>query len=224
MIRVGDALYVTVADVFVVIFVAKQKPSSGRRYDYIEYENGRILGKKKTCSRGSTKVDSWWRYLFWHCSYCFCVCDEQGYGSDRYFSLKEVVSNIEENKVVTGLRFRKVNRVMHLQIQQGVLGPQGTIIADTVQWKNMPVFKITDKNVTSGVDYHTLDYLKRAIDLSEVIGKPGQVVTGLRFVLVGGHLNLEARFTEFNFESGKLVEPHITSVWRFSYYSEDPVG
>lgn len=75
-----------------------QKPSTLRRYEYIEYENGRVLGKKKDCTRGSTKVDSWWRYLFWHCSYCFCVCDEQGYTSDRYFSLKESASDIDENK------------------------------------------------------------------------------------------------------------------------------
>ena len=32
---------------------------------------------------GKIKVDSWWRWLLWHCSYCLCKCDEQGPDSDR---------------------------------------------------------------------------------------------------------------------------------------------
>lgn len=175
------------------------------------------MGKKTTCSRGTTKVDSWWRYLFWHCSYCFCVCDEQGYGSDRYFSLKEAVADTEQNKIVTGLRFRKVNRILHLQVQEGVLGARGTVNANTTGWKKVPDFRITDRNVTTGVDYHTLDWKERAIDLNEIKGKPGQVVTGVRFTRWGSHLNLEVRFTEFDFETGQLVEPHTTSIWHSSY-------
>ncbi len=31
------------------------------------------------------KVDSWWRWLFWHCSYCMCKCDAPGPNSDRYW-------------------------------------------------------------------------------------------------------------------------------------------
>jgi hypothetical protein len=69
-----------------------------RRYSWIEYENGRILGKKGSCERGVTKVDSWWRWLFWHCSYCFCLCDEQGPQSDRYFNLREVKADVANNK------------------------------------------------------------------------------------------------------------------------------
>ena len=30
------------------------------------------------------KVDSWWRWLFFHCSYCLCKCDAPGPLSDRY--------------------------------------------------------------------------------------------------------------------------------------------
>ena len=29
------------------------------------------------------KVDSWWRWLFFHCSYCLCKCDAPGPTSDR---------------------------------------------------------------------------------------------------------------------------------------------
>lgn len=44
------------------MWVCPAPPTSDRRYEYIEYENGRMLGKKeKSCTRGTTKVDSWWR-------------------------------------------------------------------------------------------------------------------------------------------------------------------
>lgn len=69
---------------------------TNRRYDWIEYENGRILGNKGSCARQS-KVDSWWRWLFWHCSYCFCMCDDPT-DSDRYFNLRVVASDTDNNK------------------------------------------------------------------------------------------------------------------------------
>jgi len=77
-----------------------------RKYDWIEYEDGTRLGRKNQC-QNEIKVDSWWRWLFWHCSYCFCKCDAPGPNSDRYWSLKPVVSNIESNKVISGVRFTK---------------------------------------------------------------------------------------------------------------------
>lgn len=80
------------------MWVCPSALSSTRRYEYIEYENGRVLGQRKACTRGTTKVDSWWRYLLWHCSYCFCLCDEQSLKSDRFFNLRESVSDVKQNK------------------------------------------------------------------------------------------------------------------------------
>lgn len=74
-------------------------PGTNRRYDYVEYEDGRVYGHKKGgCARSTAKVDSWWRWLFWHCSYCMCLCDEQGTNSDRYINLRPALTNIEQNK------------------------------------------------------------------------------------------------------------------------------
>ncbi|KAJ8731650.1 hypothetical protein PYW07_004814 [Mythimna separata] len=73
--------------------------NSKRRYEWIEYENGRTLGRVGSCRLGSTKVDSWWRWLFWHCSYCMCLCDDAT-RSDRYFSLREALADINNNKLV----------------------------------------------------------------------------------------------------------------------------
>ena len=88
---VGDMLFHMFLNYF-------QKQNSDRRYDYIEYENGMVFGQKNTCTKTVTKVDSWWRWLFWHCSYCFCYCDDNTLNSDRYFSLRKVESDIANNK------------------------------------------------------------------------------------------------------------------------------
>jgi len=189
--------------------------NSTRRYEYIEYENGRLLGKRTPCVRGTTKVDSWWRYLFWHCSYCFCLCDEVSVKSDRYFNLRESLSDVEHNKVITGLRFTKQNRVFHIQIQEGELMPRGSINSSSLTWKPVDDYKVFDRNVNSGLDYHTLSYESRSIDLDDIHTDDNAfVVTGVRFRVVGAHLNLEARLTEFNFELGKLISPDNTNFWK----------
>lgn len=38
------------------MWVCPASPISTRRYEYIEYENGKVLGEKKYCSLGTTKV------------------------------------------------------------------------------------------------------------------------------------------------------------------------
>ena len=62
-------------------------------------------------------VDSWWRW-FVHCSYCTCLCDQSGLSSDRYFSLAASLADTATNHLVTGVRFVKQGRVVHIQIQQ----------------------------------------------------------------------------------------------------------
>ena len=72
------------------------------------------------------KVDSWWRWAFWHCSYCLCKCDDgEGPDSDRYWSLKPVVADVDQNMVVTGVKFVKKDRVIQLEIEQGEALPEG---------------------------------------------------------------------------------------------------
>ncbi|XP_075158797.1 uncharacterized protein LOC142232004 isoform X2 [Haematobia irritans] len=198
------------------MFICQSPRDSHKRYEFIEYENGVTLGKVGQCSRGKTSVDSWWRYLFWHCTYCFCLCDDQ-YSSktDRYFNLRETLSNVNENKVLTGLRFAKVNRVFHLQIQEGELLPRGKVNESTLHWVPIDNYTLNARNVRNNRDYYTLSYGARSIDLDDVhTDDHSFVVTGVRFRVVGAHLNLEARLSEFNFETGKLVNPQDNSFWK----------
>ncbi|XP_076654032.1 chemokine-like protein orion isoform X2 [Halictus rubicundus] len=195
------------------MWVCPAAKNSHRRYDYIQYENNQVFGQRNTCKREQIKVDSWWRWLFWHCSYCFCYCDDQSWRSDRYFSLREVTSDTANNKVVTGITLKKVNQIMHIQIQEGQLLPRGNINSTTVAWKPIVPFSILDKYVKNGVDYHTLAWEKRGLDLDDLVSDQNHLVTGVRFRTIGSRLNLEIQVTPFNFTSGELLQPSINSFW-----------
>ncbi|KAK6617897.1 hypothetical protein RUM43_014126 [Polyplax serrata] len=187
--------------------------NSERRYDWVEYENGNILGSKGVCEQKNLfQVDSWWRYLFWHCSYCLCLCDES-VNSDRYFSLRDVTADIHENKVLTGVRLVKKNRIIHIQIQQGVLEPHGVINRDTLSWKPVDNYTVEDEHVENNVDYHTMSWLERTIDVDDIEGQPGQTITGVRFRKLGSHLNVEARITPIDFAAGKVYKEE-QSYWK----------
>ncbi|XP_011883380.1 PREDICTED: uncharacterized protein LOC105570638 isoform X1 [Vollenhovia emeryi] len=195
------------------MWVCPSDQNSSRRYDYIEYENGFHYGNSKSCARDTTKVDSWWRWLFWHCSYCFCYCDDQNSSSDRYFSLRSVMSDISQNKIITGVRMKKINRVIHIQIQEGQLLSRGAINPSTVEWQPVDAFSIMDPHIKSGIDYHTMVWEKRALDLDNLLSLQDHVVTGVRFRMVGSRLNLEIMISPFNYTSGVLVHPEEKSFW-----------
>ncbi|XP_062134531.1 uncharacterized protein LOC133844517 isoform X2 [Drosophila sulfurigaster albostrigata] len=199
-----------------VLSVCQSPENSTRRYEYIEYGESKSLGKNEKCWRDFNKVKSWKKFLSIDCSYCFCLCDEQSPKSDRYFNLRETLSDVNANKVVTGVRFVKKNRIFHLQIQQGELLPRGLINESTVEWKPVDNYEIGDSNAKEGVDYHTLTYQNRAIDLDEVT-KPDDttfVVTGVRFQVLDGHLNLKVHFSQLDFVKGKLIDPEVNSIWQ----------
>ncbi|XP_012275056.1 uncharacterized protein LOC105696851 isoform X2 [Orussus abietinus] len=195
------------------MWICPSERNSDRRYEYIEYENGRVLGKKDTCTRETVKVDSWWRWLFWHCSYCICSCDDHNASSDRYFSLQAVVSDFANNKVITGIRLRKKNHIVYMQIKEGVLLPRGGINDSTTAWREIEEFSILDPDLVEGVDYYTLGWNQTEVDLDDVVGPSNHVLIGVKFRKLGSHLNLEVLTTPFNFTTGKLIRPHDNKLW-----------
>ena len=143
-------------------------------------------------------MDSWWRWLFWHCSYCFCKCDAPGPDSDRYWSLKEVTADIESNKIISGIRFVKKNRVIQIEIEQTTSLPEGLIDTDR-SWTEAENLDVDDK-----ANVYEMFYENRALDLDLLEAPPGHVITGVRLRKLGVHLNLEARVTPINFKNGTL--------------------
>ncbi|XP_013164308.1 PREDICTED: uncharacterized protein LOC106115465 isoform X2 [Papilio xuthus] len=173
-----------------------------RRYEWIEYENGRRFGQSYSCSRLPDKVDSWWKWNLLHCSYCFCLCEDDVNKAERFFSLQEACADDTKNMVVTGIRLVKHGRVFHLQISEGTLGERGAVKAGS--WVPIQKFDPNDQGFREGTDYHTLTYERRAIDLDELDSPVGHVLTGVRFRMIGAHLHFEIRSTPFNYTTGRL--------------------
>jgi len=182
-------------------------PGQERRYDWVEYEDGTILGNKQQCIN-KIKVDSWWRWVFWHCSYCLCKCDQVGPDSDRYWSLLPATANVDQNKVVTGVRFVKKNRVIHIQIEEAMALPEGGVDENSRTWVEPPA--ITDSDLTTNRHVFTMSYEQRALDTDSLSAPSGHVVTGLKLRNIGGHLNLELQVTPISFSNGQLVSDRST--------------
>jgi hypothetical protein len=193
------------------LWVCPADVHSHRRYDYITYDNGLVHGRKRECQ--TTKLKHWASSVVFRCSYCFCLCDEEGSFSDRYVSLRAVNADYANNRVVTGLRLVKHNRIIHLQVQEGKLLPRGKIDTSTMRWVPVDEMKI-DENSIAGLDYHTLSLEKRALDLDDVVAEEDFVLTGVRFKTIGTHLNFEIQVTPFNFTTGQLIDPTTRSVYK----------
>jgi len=189
---------------------------SSRRYNWIEYKSGHILGQKTECNSGgrsrAIRVDSWWRWLI-HCSYCVCLCDQPSRQSDRYVSLRPALASDAANHLVTGVRFVKSGRMVHVQVQEGEALARGAVNVSTQRWLPVEPVVIPERNIGStkdGDDYATLRYEERALDLDDLVAPIGHVVTGLRFRKIGGHLNLEVRVAPIDFASGTIYASRAT--------------
>lgn len=94
-------------------------------------------------------------------------------------------------RVITGVRFTKVKQMFHLQAEEGELGPRGAISESSRQWIQVPgsEFSYRNKTLKDGVDYHTLTYEARTIDIDNVIAPENMVVTGDYIFIVCHNLN-----------------------------------
>ncbi|GJQ73781.1 hypothetical protein Trydic_g18721 [Trypoxylus dichotomus] len=197
-----------VFSLYLHIHICIKASDSDRRYQYIRYKDRTVLGQIstypacfKTTVPGSIKG----------CSYCMCLCDDADLHSDRYISLRHAMSNTNANKVVTGVRFVKKNRLIHLQVQQGEMLPYGIINVATLEWVPIDNFTSFDRLEPGKQDYFMLGKNRNAVDLHiNVVTKetPKRVVTGVGFFVLetdsNTHLSLQIHETAFDFETGKL--------------------
>lgn len=87
------------------------------------------------------------------------------------------------------------------------LKPYATVNVTDPTWHtytSVEYFGIHDALVREGIDYHTLTWENRSINLDSVQVPTGKVVTGVRFRILDGVITLQVRGTEFDFTSGKL--------------------
>lgn len=119
---------------------------------------------------------------------------------------------------MTGVAITKRNRLIQFTIAESTLLPYGhlntTIVNDdddhnvnanaNNRYVNHEEFTIDAAGIKDGVDYHTLTYDNRAINLDSVLVPDGKVVTGVRFhVLDDKTLSIQIRATDFDYELGK---------------------
>ncbi|XP_001603409.1 uncharacterized protein LOC100119678 [Nasonia vitripennis] len=180
--------------------------NSTRRFEFIELTGKKteFLGSKKSCGSNTQVKVSQTTLFLETCEYCFCICDDTNNEMDRYFSLRNVNSDVDKNMVVTGVRFAKENHIFHIQIQQGKLVENGNIKASTVEWKPVENFTIHDDSVVLNRDYHNITWANRLVYLDTFDSPLHHVLTGLRFQLQNGDLKLEIQVTPFNFYTAEL--------------------
>lgn len=95
--------------------------------------------------------------------------------------------------MVTGIRFFKKNRIIHIFISQRKLGPNGRIEAadsNDAEFLSDYTFLKEDSGVKEGVDYHELTWKNRNIEIDTIRAPKDEVVTGVRFRVVGDQRNL----------------------------------
>lgn len=112
-------------------------------------------------------------------------------------------------RIITGVRLIKESGVIQLSISERKLLPRGqTDESEQNTWTSAyRQFAVTDVDVVEGIDYATLTYENRSINLDDLVLPPGKVVTGVRFQQSSttGHLALEIRATDFDYFSGRLL-------------------
>lgn len=131
----------------------------------LQHEGIRIKYKSKQVSRSSAfHGDQWY---FWTTKLIFA------------------------NRIVTGIRFSKLGRMIHLQVEQGDLLPDGEVT--NLEWINVDEFQPDATNLVKftgevstrgrvpveGTDWVAISWRERAVDLDDVASPPGHCVTGI---------------------------------------------
>lgn len=107
--------------------------------------------------------------------------------------------------MISGVRIVKKNGIIHLTAIERALLPNARLDDSDKNIISNYNFTITDTRVKSGIDYFTMTYDNRTINLDNVVATSrDEVVTGVRFRVHSGSVHLEVRFTYFDEDTGKL--------------------
>lgn len=110
--------------------------------------------------------------------------------------------------IVTAVALKKFQGVFHLLVVERELKPFGLVNATSPAWASYGsggYFSLHDPQIREGLDYHTLTWENRSVNLDTVEAPAGKVVTGVRFRVIDGALTLQVRATDFDFTAGRLI-------------------
>ena len=87
--------------------------------------------------------------------------------------MKPVTSDIESNKIITGVKFVKKNRIIQIEIEQSETMPEGIINDTNRTWiENSENLSIEDPDV------YEMSYENRALDIDMLEAPPGTISFG----------------------------------------------
>ncbi|CAD6207366.1 GSCOCG00010200001-RA-CDS [Cotesia congregata] len=167
------------------------------------------------------------------CADVICQCSEEGPESTatRAFNLRPQYSDVKKNKVVTNVKLRKKDNVVHIQIQQGILQAEGRVDEDSLEWvplgkfirsvsEDEEGFHWTDNEelwpLVEDQDYTYVAHDRAELNLDDILVETGYIVTGVKFErqnlnprqgLNMSPLRLKVHGTKFNYVEGKLSIP-----------------
>ncbi|CAG5083954.1 Protein of unknown function, partial [Cotesia congregata] len=197
-----------------------------RRVQWIRSQNG-WYGPKESCLGTRKRVENSITGLY-NCDNCICHCteDDPDATSMRFLSLMPQMSNISDNRVVTGIKFVQKNNMIHIQIEHGQLMAEGEINNKTFKWVDLGDF-VYKPNVSEGFfykleenieiplvkgkDYTLIGSKQRSLFLDDITVPNDMVVTGVRLIHVEqssglntSPLQLEILATSYDYETGVL--------------------
>lgn len=115
------------------------------------------------------------------------------------------------------MRLYAQHGVYQFGISEGELKPHAEVSQFSKTHSSGHDFSTSEEDKGVGIDYFALTYENRSINLDDVLVPTGKVVTGVRFAHRNGHILLEVRGTDFDYEGGRLKNIDA-SVW---YSNED---
>ncbi|CAD6236149.1 GSCOCG00008073001-RA-CDS [Cotesia congregata] len=200
-------------------------PGSDKRYSWMSAIGSPTYGYRDSCSDGTKRsiviYSSWYQ-----CMSCLCECSEDKPNSKaiRTFSLRPQLADIENNMVVTGVKFELKDMMIHVQIEEGKLLRACQIDQSTVRLKELENFKYLEEGdegkfvkitgddeeeLKHGIDYQFIRFKQRDVNIDNVNSQePGYVVTGLKMSQDPENdkaIQLDVHITPFDFTTGLLV-------------------
>ncbi|XP_011302214.1 uncharacterized protein [Fopius arisanus] len=211
--------------------------SNSRRYYWFKESNGDVAGDNSAGCPGQLNYPKSWIRGFYSCDYCVCRCEADRVitRAKRAICFMPAMSSFEFNMVVTGVRIVQRDKMIYLQVREGVLEGQGAIKKNTERWAYFTEYeyeRLHEGGFTKSWGLRTVrlrrgynfDFIKgdqRSMNLDDVSAPFGHVVVGVRFALAedvskktNNPVRLMLLIAPYNFETGKLdVSLHKRPTW-----------
>ncbi|CAB0038974.1 unnamed protein product [Trichogramma brassicae] len=182
------------------------KPAMARRYEYAVGINDKVYGKNdEECGGTQETLAKFTNLNSFSCEICVCTCEEL-FAPDHFVDLREVTSDVDENKVIVGLRFKRMFGILYMEAKTAKLLPSGIIDPKTKSWTKKELKEEDVTGLVEGVDHVRLSWRNRSFALDDIELENDYVLTGVKFVYDGGLVKVAARGNFYDFEAG-TVDP-----------------